>query len=247
MNTQEHTRTIFGVEGRAFARHVWPKSTPIERARGLWSTQTWGATRVRGPISLSVSLRFDDNCRNGHHTFSITATMYDSHRPKRDREVAGGCLHGDIAEWFPELAPLIKWHLVSTDGPMHYIANTLYHASDRDHNGLRAGEVRQIRNGRTGELAWIMEGPSTKYFDGAAPPDETVTRTWKPWTRTGEGKARELNHARSTAVWPEATDEELCAEPEVLKAALEARLPTLLAAFRTDMEACGFAWEAPQS
>jgi hypothetical protein len=28
---------------------------------------------------------------------------------------------------------------------------------------------------------------------------------------------------------------------------LLARLPGLVAAFRADMEACGFAWEAPQS
>lgn len=64
-------------------------------------------------------------------------------------------------------------------------------------------------------------------------------------TAWGEGKVRDLNAARSTAVWPEATDEELCAEPEALKAALLARLPALIAAFRVDMEAAGFIW-APE-
>jgi hypothetical protein len=38
-------------------------------------------------------------------------------------------MHEELAVVFPELAHLTKWHLVSTDGPMHYIANTTYHAS----------------------------------------------------------------------------------------------------------------------
>ena len=43
----------------------------------------------------------------------------------------------------------------------------------------------------------------------------------------------------------EATDEQLCAEPEVLKKLLEDRLPELLQRFRTDVEAAGLLWEAP--
>ena len=65
-------------------------------------------------------------------------------------------------------------------------------------------------------------------------------------TLYSEGKARDLDAARSAAAWPEATDEELCAEPAVLREALERRLPGLLAAFRADMEACGFLWEPGQ-
>jgi len=45
----------------------------------------------------------------------------------KGRLEACGCLHDEIRQHFPELAHLIKWHLVSTDGPLHYIANTLYH------------------------------------------------------------------------------------------------------------------------
>lgn len=66
----------------------------------------------------AVVLRFDDRCGNGHNTFTITI----------DARNYGGCMHDEIREHFPEYAHLIKWHLVSTDGPMHYIANTVYHA-----------------------------------------------------------------------------------------------------------------------
>jgi hypothetical protein len=57
-----------------------------------------------------------------------------------------------------------------------------------------------------------------------------------------EGKPRELDAARRAAVWPEATDEQLCAPRDELKAALEARIPALVEAMRADITAAGFAW-----
>jgi len=202
---------------------------------------------------IRATMRFDDECRNGHETFSITAEIYRVSANGARSWDSGGCLHDEIAKYFPDLAPLIKWHLTSTDGPMHYVANTLYHAGDRDHNGLRAGESRQLRNGKTGEPCWVLQaiGPdgaatSTRlikeYADGATPPANTLTLEWRPWLRVGEGKARDLAAARSCAVWPDATDAELMQEPEALKAALLARLPALQAEFKAAMIGAGFRW-----
>lgn len=126
--------------------------------------------------TITAHIRFDDRCGNGHNTFSITATVREEGR----RDV-GGCLHDDVARCFPALAPFIKFHLCSTDGPMHYIANTVYHVE--------------------------------------------------------QGK---LDYARSSACWPDATDEDLTAPG--LRERLEARLPALLAEFRTAMESLGFTW-----
>jgi len=61
-------------------------------------------------------------------------------------------------------------------------------------------------------------------------------------TAFSKGKHRELGPARRAAVWPEATDDELSQETDLLKAALTARLPKLLADFRSAMEGCGFIW-----
>lgn len=127
---------------------------------------------------IKAEVRHDDRCGNGHNAFSITGEIYVPGR--RDCE-ACGCLHNEIAKSFPELAPFIKWHLCSTDGPMHYLANTLYHAGDRD-----------------------------------------------------------LDAARSCAIWPEATDEDLLA-PD-LKAKLENRLPALMAEFRAAVESLGLVY-----
>jgi hypothetical protein len=137
---------------------------------------------------LVAVVRFDDQCGNGHNTFSVTGTIYVG-----GRDIAGGCLHDDIGERFPELAPFIKWHLTSTDGPMHYIANTVYHAGNYQ---------------------------ATLRVDG--------------------GKDRNLDRARSTAVWPDATDEELT--DAGLDERLADRLPALMVDFRAAVESLGLVY-----
>lgn len=196
----------------------------------------WGKGAV-----ITATVRFDDECGNGHNTFSVTAEI---RRPgERDIE-AGGCLHDEVARAFPELAPLIKWHLCSTDGPLHYVANTTYHASDRDCWGLRAGEFRQTVSRQTGLPLWEPDVPDDwkpwAPSVAAAEPPPPVTVGWKPVGRTGEGKARDLDAARRAAVWPDATDDELTAPG--LEERLKARLPALLAEFRAAVESLGFTW-----
>ena len=90
----------------------------------------------------------------------------------------GGQCRDDIREHFPELAHLLQWQLVSTDGPMHYVANTTYHADSGN-----------------------------------------------------------LDYARSTAIAPEATFEQLSSSTWLV-----ARLPALLADFAAAMES--IQWEA---
>ena len=252
---------------------------------------------------LSVELRFDDNCDNGHESFAITAEV---RRPGRCDVEACGCLHEDIAKVFPELAPLIKWHLTSTDGPMHYIASTRYHAGDRDHWGKRKGEPHQhvlrvkfggfpihfekdqnfciwFREALEHNAVTLKTNPSHKHFEiveiahKERPEwvkfsfDDYTTEWYKcpfdsrleaeQWreamrfdvsfprvpTAFGEGKERDLAAARSCAVWPDATDEELCQERPQLEAALKARLPALLAEFKQAMLEIGFIYPEEKS
>lgn len=135
---------------------------------------------------ITVELRYDDLCHNGHNTFGITADIHEM-RGGGWRWDSGGCLHDEIREHVPEFASLIKWHLCSSDGPLHYVANTVYFAGNRDRSSA---------------------------------------------------KARELASARVSAIWPDATDEELTAPG--LEDRLQARLPALLEEFQTAMETVGF-------
>ncbi len=195
-------------------------------------------------LTVRAVVRYDDQCGNGHNTFSITG---DYKEPGQSWEQGGGgCCHDEIAAAFPELAPLIKWHLCSTDMPMHYVANTLYFAGERDHRGLLKGEFRQhtsrgrYQNGGVeGVLGWELRMPETQRVYSHEKP-APVTLEWHPCGTTGEGKKRELDAARRAAVWPDATDEDLTAPG--LEDRLLARLPALMAEFKAAVESLGFTY-----
>ena len=150
------------------------------RVYGPKPIKGWG----KGAL-IKAKVRFDDQCGNGHNSFSITGEIY---KPGAKDIMAGGCLHEEIAKHFPELKPYLKWHLASTDGPMHYIANTIYWAEEDN-----------------------------------------------------------LQNARSSAIWPEATDEDLLETGEIwdrsiLRERLADRLPGLLEEFRSAIESLGLTW-----
>lgn len=297
----ERVGEMFGVQGRftGVTRRA-DERTPDTfcRQRFIASRKVDGALLGLKPglSSVSVEIRFDDDCRNGHNTFSITGEV----RTHSLGESWGGCVHDEIAKAFPEFAPLIQWHLVSADGPMHYLANALYLAGDRDSSGRREGEpcawVDIVRFGTSPiahEIksekfaAWLREraalgvapeivavpykktdryefGPKYTFAGYLDKPEwhycpfdsEREAREWalaltlpnvqfaRVPTLYSKGKARELDAARRVAIWPDATDEQLCAPKEELKAALEARLPGLMAEFRAMIDASGFAWSA---
>lgn len=151
-------------------------------------TKTFRKTLHDGSVAV-VEVQWDDTCENGHNTFSVTCDLYDRSRNNGDASTTNangkrrwlgscGCQHDLVTAEFPELAHLIQWHLVSSDGPMHYIANTTYHA--------------------------------------------------------GKGL---LEYARSNAVWPDGTLEQL-ADVETLKA----RLPELMQRFKAVVESVGFTY-----
>lgn len=241
----EQAHSINGVPGRLFVLRI----PPAPWKPGTFANQTWISEQrpIKGygaGAFIQVEIRFDDECRNGHNTFAMTAEV----RIPRRRDIeAGGCLHDEIAKVFPGLAHLIRWHLVSTDGPIHYVANTVYRASGHGptrawvyFNGPSASDPLGLGNDGVKErLLGYLDADKARAADGQ--PGYRVK--WDEETI----KVQELDYARSSAVWPEATDEQLCAPKEELTAALNARLPALMQAFRADIEATGFVWEAPQA
>lgn len=293
--------SLLGVSGRLTHR-----TTKEGKAPGLWFRQRWISEARRAPgygakAQIRAELRFDDECGNGRNSFAITGDVWEMNERGRRVDIAGGCLHEDIAKAFPELAPLIRWHLFDQSGPMHYIANTVYNAGDRDHWGARKGEPFQwetaihfganpIKHRLKGKFVKFLQscaahpgadrfdlsiievphkdrpGESYKFaphytvggyaaewhecpFDDRQKAEDFITalKTCDPQfvrvpTAFGEGKARDLAAARSCAVWPDAPESILCGDPAELRAALEARLPALVAEFRADMESAGFLW-----
>src|ERR1035441_3759132 len=87
------------------------------------STLTKHQKKVYGPrfyteggqlYKITATVRHDDECGNGHNSFSVTADI-DEKRGNKFCEYGGGCCHEEISKHFPELAPFIKWHLCGPD------------------------------------------------------------------------------------------------------------------------------------
>ena len=86
---------------------------------------------------FDIQIRYDDKCGNGHNTFAITGTLHEK-LPRRDKNlIVCGCVHDEIIKHAPEYAHLIKWHHMSSDEPMFYLANTLYHVENREFDKAR--------------------------------------------------------------------------------------------------------------
>ncbi len=209
------------------------------------------------PVTLIAKVRHDDECGNGHNSFSITGEIYETHRQPNESTIkhkdgkllwlnSCGCVHDEIAKHLPELAPFIKWHLCSTDEPLHYIANTVFHAGDKDCWGGRKGEVRFYRYNVevNGGLVFKIEPGQEYQLPDKDEADEMAQRIGGkiipvPWL-LHEGKERDLKAARSCAIWPEATDEELMA-PDLAEK-LKARHAQLMVEFRAAVEQLGFTY-----
>ena len=78
---------------------------------------------------MYISIRLDDQCKNGHQDFAITATIYEKGKPQTDRNmIAGGCCHEEILKAHPELKIFVDLHLCDYSGaPMYAEENGFYH------------------------------------------------------------------------------------------------------------------------
>jgi hypothetical protein len=137
----------------------------IGRATKLVSEQirTYGPVPIKGYGAggeITATVRFDDRCGNGHNSFSITANVTTAaSRARRDSE-AGGCMHDEVSTAFPELAPLLQWHHCSTEGPLHYVENTMYWLGRRGYT--------RWDNARTGRQPTSNDPPNFAYAKSSA-------------------------------------------------------------------------------
>jgi hypothetical protein len=83
-------------------------------------------TILRGDEKTVIKIKLNDECKNGHEDFSLTADIYEK-TPRGWRDVGGGCCHEHILKLKPELAPFAALHLSDVDGvPMHAASNAWY-------------------------------------------------------------------------------------------------------------------------
>lgn len=194
--------------------------------------QRWTASKLHKDGVHEVVISYDNSLRNGYNEFSMVVSTPEISGPF-DTEWCKG---------FKQLSHLAKWRLMSSKGPIYYPANAIYLAGDRDYRGLRKGESKPLvdSNGNHTYRARLEVPHTVELPPGVEPPPATAV--YELWMLEGEGKERELDAARSSAIWPDATDEDLMQEPDQLRAALEARLPGLIESFKADITKAGLYW-----
>jgi hypothetical protein len=92
--------------------------------------------KIVGKEHIFVTIRLNDECKNGHQDFAITANIYETGKPKTDRYfIGGGCCHDDILKAFPQFKIFVDLHLCDYKGiPMHPTANGFYHLKEGFNN-----------------------------------------------------------------------------------------------------------------
>lgn len=79
--------------------------------------------------NAQIEIHLDDECKNGHQDFAITATIWEIGKSRTDRNmISVGCCHDEILKLRPELKIFVELHLCDFNGaPMYPKANGFYH------------------------------------------------------------------------------------------------------------------------
>lgn len=209
-------------------------NTKLTKSQAIQQVYKDVKTEEYGKVDIIVNIRHDDGCGNGHNSFSLTGSIYEAGKARTDRNMLGGGAIGDtIEKYIPKISHLNKWHLCSTDRPMHYIANTLYHAKEipkkQDSYFLYMSDKEYDFNELLGIYnAKECEGIEKKYSHA------TFERKMR---ENSMAKESNLEYARSSAIWKDATLEQLQNEHLLLE-----RLPQLMKEFQRDIEKLGFTY-----
>ena len=77
---------------------------------------------------IIVSITLNDECKNGHQDFSITASIFKAGKRNDNAYLSGGSCHSDILEFFPEFKIFVDLHLADYSGvPIYAVENGFYH------------------------------------------------------------------------------------------------------------------------
>lgn len=182
-------------------------------------------------VDLIITLRYDDECNNGHNSFSITGDLYKAGKRGDNDLITCGCIHDIIIKLAPQYKKYIKYHLMSSDEPMHYVENTIYWATKQDEHtnfiylkddefnfknllGIYKDEEIPLLKRKYGDKNIIVEVKQSEY-----------------------NREPNLENARKCALSDDATLEQLQSKDWLLQ-----RLPSLREEFKKAVEELGFVY-----
>ena len=83
-------------------------------------------------VNCEIKISLNDECKNGHQDFHITATFWEIGKPRNDKYFyAAGSCHDEILKHFPEYKIFVDLHGCDYLGvPSHCVANGFYFLTD---------------------------------------------------------------------------------------------------------------------
>lgn len=187
-------------------------------------------------VTYEVHIFWQDQCRNGFNFLSMRLYANMKTAPSSvylKKESLGVPTSDVIKAYFPQLEKYLRYarRLYSPYGPLYYFENTIYLAGEADFNGNLPGQ--QIKT-RQGLLGWTDEkGLLTHWGDPTA--EMCIPKV-------SQGKSRELNDAKSSCDWVEASDDTMSLPEDQLITVLAQRLPSMMQEFKQDILALGFTY-----
>lgn len=81
----------------------------------------------KGLIRTVIHIRFNDECGNGHNTFTVTADVQRKTHVNHWKDCMGGCCHEHILSLCPHFKNLVHLHLSDQNGAPMYAAGNGFH------------------------------------------------------------------------------------------------------------------------
>lgn len=135
----------------------------MESAKRLVFKATKEFTKNRQKHIIHVTAKLDDECHNKVCGFSITGDIRQMNKYGRWEDVAGGCIHEDIAKHFPYLKPYLKLHGCNYLGqPSYPEANGQYFF--REEGIERAADYLRISRAEAEQLYKARYDDERTYF-----------------------------------------------------------------------------------
>lgn len=220
-----------------------------------WLSEWRPAGKALGNGTLRLRVRYADTKNLGVAWFWIEGELRSPNSTMRTVLPLDEIRLRFVGPLFPEVLHLFPWIGCSLLGPSRYPEHAVWLASQYD-PAAPSSYFSQLRETLTGRLLWryVMRVAGKGFIDPAAQPlivasehqpDAASPFEYVPHTWLCEGKERDLAGARVAAIWPDATDEELCQDSELLDEALRARLPQVIAEFRSVLASTGLVISVP--
>lgn len=116
--------------------------------------------------NFNIKIRLNDECKNGHQDFSITATFWEQGKPHTDRFMTrSGCCHKEILKVRPDLKPFIDLHLSTAKGvPMYAIENGFYFLKEGNNGKSAKQATTEYLRLKDGEFEILEQAEDKVYF-----------------------------------------------------------------------------------